>query len=222
MKKFLLLCGIAAPLVYLFTVILGGLLRPDYSHFAQAISALIESGAPNKFILDPLFALYNLLTLAFGFGLVQVVRADVTGKRKLAGTLGAAMLILEGVFGFATIFFPQDPGGPPVTSTGTIHIVLASLSSLTTMLTMLLMGFWFRTAPDLRRYGMYSFISVLVVFLAGGLAATTVPTASPFGGLAERLTIGGFLQWIFFVALKLYSEQRVDTAHGTPKAIPVS
>jgi hypothetical membrane protein len=205
MKKLLLLCGIAAPVVYVVAVILGGLLRPGYSHTAQAVSGLIETGAPNKPLLDPMFALYNLLTVAFGIGLLQVVRGENENKRKRVGTLGAIFLVIEGLFGFVTIFFPQDPGGPPVTSTGTMHVVLAGLSSLTTMLTMLLMGFWFRSTSSLRGYGIYSWISVLVVFISGGLAAASVANQSPIGGLVERITIGGFLQWLFVIAIKLYS-----------------
>jgi hypothetical protein len=61
-----MLSGILAPVVYVTTVILGGILRPGYSPLSEAVSELIATGAPNKLFLDPLFALYNLLTLAFG------------------------------------------------------------------------------------------------------------------------------------------------------------
>ena len=60
-RKYLLVCGVVAPLVYIGTVILGGLLRPGYSHVAQAISELMAAGAPNKLLLDTLFTLYDIL-----------------------------------------------------------------------------------------------------------------------------------------------------------------
>lgn len=203
--KALILCGGLASIIYAVTVVLGGILRPGYSHISQFISELIATGAPNKPILDPLFALYNLLTIVFGVGLVMTVRAASEMRRKIIGTLGALILVAEGVFGFVTVFFPQDPVGTAITSTGTMHIVLAGLSSLTTMLSMLLMGFWFRTQPGLRSYGRYSFISVAVVFVFGGLAAVMGVNSSPIVGIMERITIGGFLQWLFIIALKLYS-----------------
>jgi hypothetical protein len=206
-NKILMLCGILAPILYVATVILGGLLRPGYSHIAQPVSDLIATGAPNKALLDSLLAFYNLFAFGFGIGLYMWVRAENLSHGKAAGTVGAIALIAEGIFGFATIFFPEDLGGmgAQISSTGTIHIILASLSSLTTMLAILLMGFWFKNIPPLKGYSLYSFISVGVVFVSGGLAAATIAAQLPIGGLLERITIGGFLQWLLGVAWKAYS-----------------
>jgi len=207
MKKIMLFCGIGAPLVYAFTVFLGGFLRPDYNPFAQSISSLVGTGAPNKALLDPLFAIYNVLTLAFGIGVWQIVQGDPANRRRRLGLVAAGALILGGVVGIATLLFPEPAEGSPLNSIGTMHIILASLSSLTTMLTISLMGFWFRAGFSLRGYGTYSFLSVLVVFLSGGVAAASIASNSAFGGLAERVTIGGFMQWLFIVAIKLYVKE---------------
>jgi len=208
-NRLLMLCGVLAPTVYVVTVFLGGILRPGYSHISQFISELIAAGAPNKSLLDPLFALYNLLTIAFGLGLVMTVRATSEVRGKVSGTLGALVLVAEGVLGLVTIFFPQDPIGAPITSTGTMHIILAGLSSLTAMLSMLLLGLWFRKKLGLQVYGLYSFISVALIFIFGGLAAVTGVSRSPILGVMERLTIGAFLQWLFVIALKLYSSREM-------------
>jgi hypothetical protein len=183
------------------------LIRSGFSSSTTSLRTSWEAGAPNKSLLNPLFALYNLLTLAFGIGLFMSVRAISKYKGKVSRSLGALILIAEGICGFVTVFFPQDPRGAPITSKGIIHIVLAGLSSLTTILSMVLMGFWFRTIPRLRGYSIYSFISAIVVFISGGVAAYTGATLSPISGLMERITIGGFLQWLFVMALKLYTAQ---------------
>jgi hypothetical membrane protein len=52
MKKFFMLSGVLAPIIYVATVILGGLLRPGYSHVAEAISELVATGAPNRPLLN--------------------------------------------------------------------------------------------------------------------------------------------------------------------------
>ncbi len=210
-SKILMLAGILAPVVYVGTVILGGILRPSYSHISQPVSDLVASGAPNKSLLDPLFASYNLLTIVFGIGLWQRVRAERDSGRRTVGTIGAVMLLLEGLFGIITLFFPEDAGSiAEATSIGKLHVVFAGLSSLTTMLTMLLMGFWFRAVARLRRCGAYSLISLLVVFISGGMAAASVATHSSIGGLLERITIGGFMQWTFVIALRLRREASTD------------
>lgn len=205
--RIFLLCGVFAPLVYVLTVLLGGILRSNYSHISQFVSELIAAGAPNKNILDPLFALYNILTIAFGIGLVQFIRGTNEQKGRITGFIGAFILMLEGVFGFVTVFFPQDPVGALLTSTGTMHIVLAGLSSLTTMLSMLFIGLWFRHQSGWGKTALYSFVSLGIVLVFGGLAAYTGANRSPILGIMERITIGGFLQWLFFVGLQLYSAQ---------------
>ena len=208
-NKVVMFCGILAPVVYVLTIILGGLIRPGYSHVSQAVSDLIATEAPNKSLLDPLFALYNILVIAFALGLLQHVRNDHQNRRILIGTIGALVLVAQGIFGLTTLFFPEPAGGmsAAITSTGAMHIVFAGLSSLTTMIAILLMGFWFKNSQRLRRYGLYSFFSVSVVFLTGGLAAFSVATQSPVAGLVERITIGGFIQWVFVIALLMYSSK---------------
>jgi len=60
-NRILSICGALAPILYIMTMVLGGAIRPGYSHIAQAVSELIETGAPNKALLDALFIIYNLL-----------------------------------------------------------------------------------------------------------------------------------------------------------------
>lgn len=201
--KTCLWAGVLAPVVYVFTVVLGGALQPGYSHLAQAVSDLIAAGAPHKALLDPLLGLYNVLTLIAGWGVWRVVHA-APARRRTVGRLGAGLLIVEALLGLATLFFPEDAGGlGAIGPTGTLHIVFAGLSSLATMLTMLLLGFWFQAGPARRRLGRYSFISVLVVFVSGGLAAYGVANGTPWAGLAERGAIGGFLQWLLVISWQL-------------------
>jgi len=115
------------------------------------------------------------------------------------------MLIVVGVLGlFVNLFFPSDPRGAPVTPAGTVHLVLAGLLSLGSILATLLVGLWLRSFEDLKRYGVYTLITCLVIFLSGGFAAASAATASPIMGLAERVTIGAFVQWPLVLGLRLY------------------
>ncbi len=68
LRKILIYCGIAAPVLYVITAIVGAALRDDYSHIVNAISELISNGAPNKAILDVVFNIYNALLLIFAIG----------------------------------------------------------------------------------------------------------------------------------------------------------
>jgi len=99
MKKLLLLSGMSAAMVYVGSVILGGVIRPGYSHMSEAISELVADGAPNRFLLSSLFLIYNLLLVAFGIGLFLGVKDRSRGRR--SGFIGSLALMLVGLAGVA-------------------------------------------------------------------------------------------------------------------------
>lgn len=202
-SKPLLWAGVAAPILYCETVVLGGALRSGYSHVGQPVSDLIAAGAPHKALLDALFAFYNLLVFAFGVGVFRLVRRPGPLPDQALGRAGAGMLLAESAFGLATLLFPEDPPGAALSIRGTLHIALAGLSSLATMLAMGLVGGWLGHQPHGRGSSQYSFWSLGWVLLTGGLAVVAVARHLPGGGLLERLTIGGFLQWMLLIALRL-------------------
>lgn len=204
-RKYLLLCGVLASLVYVAAVILGGLLRPGYSHTHDAISELLTAGAPNIALLNPLFTVYDLLLAGFGIGLVLTVNASPEPLGKRSGMVGGYALIIAGIIGvLMNLFFPQDPGGPPVTSVGTIHVALAGVLSLGTMVAMLSTGLWLRHLPALHGYWIFTLVCLAIVFVSGGLGAAAIASGSPYLGLVERVTIGTFLVWVLVIALKLF------------------
>lgn len=198
-NRLLSICGALAPILYITTVALGGAIRLGYSHIAQAVSELIETGAPNKALLDALFIIYNLLVGLFGYRLLLWSSPD----SRQTGRFAAWVLVVTAFLGLLMpLSFPMDPRGTPATFVGTMHLVLAGLTSLGTMLAILFMGLWLRKQPDLGNYALYSFTSLAIVFVSGGVAAASAAQANPYMGLFERITIGAFLQWLFVLAMK--------------------
>jgi hypothetical protein len=202
MKKILMLCGVAAAALYTGTVMLGGVLQPDYSHISMAISELVADQAPNRPLLSSLFLLYNLLASTFGIGLF--LRASNTSQGRLNGRIGSLALVAVGVAGILMeLAFPQEPGGTATTFAGTMHFVMAGVASLGTMLAILMMAFWFRNIPELNGYVVYSVISVAVVFVSGGMSVAAIANDFPFFGLIERITIFTFVLWMFVIGRKM-------------------
>jgi hypothetical membrane protein len=200
----LLLGGILASITYIVTVIVGAAIRPGYSHIKYFVSELISAKAPNKKLLNPLFATFNILTSVFGFGLLFAVSSlSQSSGKMLIGTWGAIVIIAEALIGFAIVFFPMDERDTPNTFTGTMHIVLSGFSSLATMIGMLLIAICLHSVPGMNGWSVYSFISLAVVFVSGAGAAITASKNSPIAGLMERITIGGFLQWMMVMGIVL-------------------
>lgn len=204
MKKPLMICGMLAAVIYVGTVILGGFLRPDYSHVAEAISELVAAGAANRPLLSSLFLLYNALLALFGLGLFLKARSWLRGR--VSGLLGSlALVLLVALTGaLMELFFPQDPGGLPTTTAGTMHIVLAGIASLGIMVAILALGLWFRNFPGLRGYVTYSLITMAIIFISGGLTAAAAASNHPLFGVSQRITIGAFILWLFIISLKSY------------------
>ena len=203
MKKILMMCGLGAALIYTGTVILGGMIRPEYSHLKEAISELVADGAPNRLLLSSLFLVYNALVSLFGLGLFLKALSHPRGRvLGIAGSL--VLMLLVGISGvLMELAFPQDPGGLPTTFAGTMHIVMAGVASLGTMAAVLLLGLWFRNFPELKKHAVYSLVSVAVIFVSGGFTAAAMANQFTYFGILERVTIGTFIVWLFVMGYKL-------------------
>ncbi|MCX6728983.1 MAG: DUF998 domain-containing protein [Candidatus Saccharibacteria bacterium] len=200
MKKFYYF-GIASAVIYIFAVILGGLIWPGYSHLAHAISALTMATSPNQIIMQPLFWAYNLLLIAFSIGYYR------WGNRKFI-KLSAAFLFLVAFSGIVMLIFPQDILGTPLTTHGLIHLIFAGVAALSTLEAMFLcaIGFWKNN-----EYKNLSRISLVlgVVVLASGPFTAIAPTALPqFFGLSERITIGSFIVWLFLASYIISKQEK--------------
>jgi len=220
MKKLLMLCGVSAAVIYIGTVILGGLLRPGYSHISMAISELVADSAPNRSLLSPLFLLYNALLTVFGIGLFIKVNSQ-TG-RKMSGVIGSLALVLVGIAGILMeLVFAQEPGGTATTFAGIMHFVMAGVASLGTMVAVLGIGLWFRSIPGMKSYALYSIISVVIIFVSGGSSIPAIANHSPLFGLIERITILTFTLWIFVVALKMFQLEEETSALSLAKVFQI-
>jgi len=206
----ILLSGAVAVAFYVAATVYGGFRHPGYSHRAQAISELIAIGAPNKGLLDALYCIYNGLVIVFGVAVLQLAGAALLPQVGAAGSvtmgfLAAGALIAVGGLGLIlTLFFPMDPRGAPPTVRGRVHLALAGVISLSTILAILFGAIWLGNQQGLSGAATYSFVTLAVVIASGVGAAVATARGSRYLGVWERITIGGFLQWLFVISIWLY------------------
>lgn len=201
-QKILSLCGLISPALFVFMTILGGALRPGYSHISDTVSELFSPGSPNKTLLDVLHTTTAILTILFGVGVLLFVRES--GHTEPIGLIGAGMIITMGVVNVATAaIYPQDAWGSPSTFQGEMHKILAGVLAILSILSTLLIGIWLYRVDLFPGFGIYSFITVGVLIISGGFAL--IKMGSSIMGLTERITILAGLQWTVTLALKVFS-----------------
>jgi hypothetical protein len=190
-----------SPVLFAFVVVLGGALRPGYSHLSDTISELFSPGSPNKLLLDTLHTTCAVLTVLFGIGILLYVRGSEHSAP--VGIVGASMIVAIGVVNMATAtVFPQDAWGAPATFPGEMHKILAGVLALLSIVSTLLVGIWLHQTGVSPGFGVYSFITVGLIVLSGGSAVTQM--GSPIMGLTERITIIAGSQWTFVLALRVF------------------
>jgi hypothetical membrane protein len=204
-QRFLSICGMIAPVLFLFMSILGGAIRPGYSHISDTISELLSPGSPNKLLLDTLYITFSLLLILFGIGILLFVRKWKNSS--WTGFAGASLFIAMGVLQLSTaVIFPQDAWGTPATFFGKMHIFLHGIISIVSLLYMLLIGTWTDRMKIFPGFRLYSFITICAAIISAGLFAFNY--GRPYMGLTERMAaIIGF-QWTFVLALNIYRQSR--------------
>jgi hypothetical protein len=194
-----ILGGVAAPIVYVLAVVVGGLLTPGYSQIEGPISALAMNGAPAAYTVVALFALYNALLIAFAFTLRDALRPS--GVRP--SFLGPVALAVIAIVGVLMLVYPMDPLGAPSTETGRLHVFFSGIAGLSSMAAVLAMAVALGRHAAWRRFSLYSYVTLVVIVASGIWAASTASALSPDLGLAERVMVGAFLQWLLALAVAL-------------------
>ena len=80
----LALGGVAAPVIFVAVVIVGGFLYDGYSHVSQTISELGGDGSEVAWLQNANFILLGLLTLAFATALARATGAWLAGPALIA------------------------------------------------------------------------------------------------------------------------------------------
>jgi hypothetical protein len=172
-----------------------------YNRIDQAVSELSAKGAASRPFLVALLPIWTALMIAFGIGIAM----SANDKRVLRITGG--VLIAHGVVAVTWLWFPmtsrQDMIRAGTASNDTGHLVLTTLTIVFIVAELgfaaLAFGTWFRV---------YSAITTATVLVFGALVgplAAGIPDGkpTPWMGLYERISIGGWLLWMTVLTVTL-------------------
>jgi len=206
-RKVLLACGVASPLLYALTDLVGGLNFPGYSFSSYTISELMAIGAPSEPIVDPLFLISGVFALIFGFAVLYESRSHGHAMR-----ITAWLLILSAAFGFTgPTLFEMHPRAVTTMRAETPHIVLSSILGLIMLLVTVAGSFSLG-----RRFRYYSIVTLLLMLTFGALMVPYAQLAAsgqntPGWGIVERLMIYSWMLWSIVFAIALIRSMPSNT-----------
>ena len=96
----------------------------------------------------------------------------------------------------------MDVPGTPATFQGTMHLVVAGLVAPLTVAIPLVFGLGFNKLTAFKNFSVLSFVFSGVILITGLTSALSINFLPAFMGLFERLTIFGYLLYVFLLASK--------------------
>jgi hypothetical protein len=212
-RTVLLGCGILSSLLYVVANVRGARRWRDYSLASQTVSELSAIDTPSRPFVIPILTAHGLLVIPFGLGVCE------SGRRKRALRATGALLVGLGASDLPAPLFPMHRREALARGEGsrtdTMHIVVTSVNSL-----LILLAIGSASTAFGKRFRFYSIGTILVLLVTGGLTATqasrvgaNLPT--PWAGVSERISIGGYLLWQVVLAIALLRTHGDRTSHPT-------
>ena len=205
-KRLLFWGGVFGPTAFLLNDIIGGIVTPNYNYIENTISDLTKAGTQDTYLLGSIILFISaLMGIAFGFGIISHFRY---GRARLV-FLGGLFLTIIGIFTSLTgTIFPQDPIGLELTFPGTMHIILVGISLILTFPALLMIGIGLNKTKGWRLFRFYTFLSVIISFIFGGISVIVVANEIALLGLVERISVYTIQIWIVVLAIRLITEQK--------------
>lgn len=210
LTRVLLICGIAAAVLFIATDVVAALfLYPGYDYASQQVSELSAIGAPSRPVWMAMGYPTAVLWAAFAAGVWRA--AGGTPSIRIAAVLIGLFTINSFLWGHLA---PMHMRGTEFTGTDTMHIAFAASAVA------LMVGFISFGAAALGvGFKVYSATTIVAILVAGGVVSTQIPAIAaglptPWMGLVERVSVYGPVIWLAVFALALLPQSRAD---GRPR-----
>ena len=197
MRRLAILCGIAAPILWLSLIALAGSVRPDFNHITHYISELGERGSSTEMMMRvAAFGFTGFLYLCFASVLPAVFRDG------WPSILAAGLVGLEGLGRMGAGMFACDPGCEGVSSSQELHRQFATVGFLSGILASIAWGIIFRRRGWPRWLAHSSIVTgVLALVFLLLMSWSRNPVNAP--GLFEHLATAVLSLWLLLFAARL-------------------
>jgi hypothetical protein len=220
MRKALLTGGILSSALYAAMMVIVARQWEGYDSFSYTISELSAIGAPTRSMWVLPGAVYTLLVMLFGWGVLM--SAGVNRRLRAIGILIAVYGSLGLIWPFAAMHQRDVLAAGGGTFSDTLHVTLAAVT-VVLMLAAMVLGVG-ALGPRFRVYTLVS-LAILAVFAVltfrdAPRLALDLPT--PWIGVWERINVGVFLVWVVVLACAVWSgapgERQSYVSRRAPRA----
>ena len=195
--RFLLLCGVLAPVMMVAVILVVGQITPDYDPVSETVSQMGAAARPYAFVLNAGYVAYGILMGVAAYGLSHSMGLTARA-RILAVLLGihAAGTMLLGVFPDTLDLAPKG------LADDFLHNSVSAVSSLPLLVGILVLRGIARQRRTLKAAGILGMIVIIV-----NLPMPAIPmldALQPVSGLLQRLLSGSAFLWLALTFGLLY------------------
>jgi hypothetical protein len=191
-------CGILAPPLMVFFILLAGYMTPGYNHITDTVSKLGDQASQHPGIMNTGFISYGALIIVFSYALYLRLHHGVKAHIAwFALTLYGISMILAGIY-------QDSPGGKdaPLNPEGFVH----NAAIITSCLSMLI-GMWMFAGSVYKKPSWFGFTWFTFGASTLGLGLSiifAVQSYVPAAGILQRIFYLILLIWIEIVSIWLF------------------
>ncbi|MCJ7520945.1 MAG: DUF998 domain-containing protein [Dehalococcoidia bacterium] len=194
--RWLLVCGLLAPLLLGAFLVAAWRLTPDFSFLTEPISQLGALGRPHPWVMNAGFIIAGILTYVFAYGLYLRLGRNIIARIVwLLLMIDGIGIVLSGIF-----HADSSPIGAISTLEGTLHCVFAQVAFFALLTGIVVFAKAVHRSPAWRGFTLISLV-VFVLNLALVVAFLT-GEAGIMDGVLQLSFFGISLAWLTAVSLR--------------------
>ena len=203
-SRFLLFCGVLAPVTMMVVILVIGQITPDYNPISDTISRMGTPDRPYAAVLHSSYFIYGGLMGIAAYGLYQTMGCTDNAKK---------LAILLGIHAIGTVLLAVFPDSVDLPLKHVIHNVVSAASYLPLLAGILISRGIARRERTLKVTGILGLVIIII-----NLPMPVIFILDPFkpiGGLLQRLVTGGSFFWLTLTFFLLYRKRCALQRTGT-------
>jgi len=207
-SRFLLLCGVFAPIIMMVIIIVVGQITPDYNPISDTISQMGTPERPYAIVLNGGYVIYGILMGLAAYGLYRSISSTTTAQRlTILLCIHAMGTILLGVFPDSLDLLPKH------FTADLLHNTVSAISYLPLLAGILIARGIARQEKTLKVTGILGLV-IIIINLPMPFINMIDPLKS-IGGLLQRLLSGSSFFWLSLTFFLLYRKRCALQGTGT-------